>query len=245
MDLVSPYRDFFKLIPANTEELKHEVFRIRYSVYCADLGWEDSAQFPDRMEIDTFDQQSKHCLLLHRSTNSYAGCVRLVLADPDDTRPAIPLQMHCAESLDTRILDIQSLPRDSFGEISRLAIRKEFRRRAGEEKTPDGMGETLFSLQQTERRRFPHIALGLYLGAASIGLDQGLDSVFAMMEPRLARHLRLTGIQFRQVGEVLDYHGPRAPFHITRDGLFQSLRPELVELLDAIKEDLNTATGAV
>jgi len=239
IDLVTPYREFFKLVPADTNALRKEVFKIRYSVYCEDLGWEDGSRFPDEMETDDFDQRARHCLLLHRDTNRYAGCVRLVLADTDHNRPAIPLQLHCSKALNPEMLDIDSLPRHSFGEISRLAIRKEFRRRQGEEKTADGMGKELFSMQQSEKRRFPHIALGLYLGAASVGIAAGLDSVFAMMEPRLARHLRLTGIQFRQVGEVLDYHGPRAPFHITRDELFKSLRPELVKLLEAIEEDLD------
>ena len=245
IDLVTPYRDYFKLVPATTKELKKTVFRIRYSVYCEDLGWEDGSRFPDKMEMDEFDENSRHCLLLHRSTNQYAGCVRLVLANRDNKRPAIPLQLHCAEALDEEILDINTLFRSSFGEISRLAILKGFRRRAGEEKTADGMGKDLFSMQQSEKRRFPHIALGLYLGAASVGIAAGLDSVFAMMEPRLARHLRLTGIHFRQVGQVLDYHGPRAPFYITRDGLFKKLRPELVKLLKAIEEDLSTDEEAV
>ena len=239
LDLVTPYREFFKLVPANTDDLKKEVFRIRYSVYCTDLGWEESSNFPHKMEIDDFDQRSRHCLLLHCNSNTYAGCVRLVLADANLNRPAIPLQLHCPNALNPNILDVDSLPRDSFGEISRLAIRKEFRRRAGENKTPDGMGKQLFSMQQSDKRRFPHIALGLYLGAASVGISSGLHSVFAMMEPRLARHLRLTGIHFRKVGEVVDYHGPRAPFHITRDELFKNLRPELLSLLEAIEEDLS------
>ncbi|MCP3867072.1 MAG: PEP-CTERM/exosortase system-associated acyltransferase [Gammaproteobacteria bacterium] len=238
-DLVGPYRDYFKLIPADTDELRKEVFRIRYNVYCEDLSWEDSSRFPDKLESDEFDRHSRHCLLLHRSTGLYAGCVRLVLANSDITRSAIPLQQHCSAALNPEILDIESLPRPSFGEISRLAILNQYRRRVGEKLTNDGLGSELFSIQQTEKRRFPHIALGLYLGAASVGITNGLNAVLAMMQPRLARHLRLTaGIHFQQVGDVLDYHGPRAPFYITRAGLLDRLRPELVTLLEAIEEDL-------
>lgn len=238
IDLVGPFRDYFKLVPAVTDELRKEVFRIRYSVYCDDLGWEDGSRFADRMEVDDYDRCSRHCVLLHRKTNLYVGCVRLVLAEPDTSRPAIPLQQHCKESLSPEKLDIASLSRESFGEISRLAIRKEFRRRVGEKKTPDGIGEQLFAMRQSERRRFPHIVLALYMGAASVGLGEGLDSVFAMMEPRLGRHLRLNGIKFRQVGDITDYHGPRAAFHITREELLNNLHPELRKLLEAIKDDL-------
>lgn len=239
IDLVTPYREFFKLVPADTEALKEIVYKIRYSVYCDELGWEDPNLFPDGQEKDQFDLTSQHCLLLHRASNTYAGCVRLVLADEDAEKSAIPLQEHCAEALDPTTLDIEQLPRQTFGEISRLAIINRYRRRPSEAKTPDAMGEHLFSLDQDERRRFPHIALGLYLGAASIGLGSGLNGVFAMMEPRLARHLRLVGIQFQQVGKVIDYHGPRAPFYITRSGLLDKLRPELRDLLEAIEDDLD------
>ena len=44
-----------------------------------------------------------------------------------------------------------------------------------------------------DKRQLPSIALGLYLAAASIGLDAALESVFAMMEPRLARQLTRFG----------------------------------------------------
>ena len=239
VDLVTPYHEFFQLIPANTDERREEVFRIRYEVYCEELGWEPASDHPDGLESDEYDQWSTHCLLLHKPSGGYAGCVRLVHAHSDRSRPGIPLEEHCRAALDESLLNIDSLPRERFGEISRLAIRPQFRRRPGEKESPAGVGKEAFQLTPSERRRFPHIALGLYLGAASIGLGEGLESVFAMMEPRLARHLRMTGIRFRQVGEVIEYHGPRAPFHIDRAGLLGRLRPELRELLEAIQSDLS------
>ncbi len=241
-DLVTPYREFFQLVPADTEALRNKVYQIRYNVYCNELGWEDKNQFPDGIERDEFDSTSKHCLLLHRGTDNFAGCVRLVLANNNQNEPAIPLQLHCSDTLEPEKLNIEKLPRSSFGEISRLAIISQFRKRPAESKTPDGIGKQLFEMKQDERRRFPHIALGLYLGAASVGLSSGLDGVFAMMEPRLARHLKLVGIHFQQVGTVMDFHGPRAPFYITRAGLFDKLRPELAELLEVIEDDLHITT---
>jgi len=243
-DLVTPYHEYFQLIPADTEELRNEVYRIRYEVYCAELGWEPPEENPGGLEKDAYDEQSRHCLLLHKPSGSYAGCVRLVLPHPDRSRPGIPLQHHCREALDPRILDIDALPRHTYGEISRLAILPQFRRRAGEENAPNGLGKAALRLAPSQRRRFPHVALGLYLGAASIGIGEGLEGVFAMMEPRLARHLRITGIHFQQVGKVMEYHGPRAPFYIDRPGLFTNLRPELMDLLEAIEHDLGIdATG--
>jgi len=41
MDLVAPYREYFSITMADTDELRKEVFRLRYDVYCRELGWED------------------------------------------------------------------------------------------------------------------------------------------------------------------------------------------------------------
>jgi N-acyl amino acid synthase of PEP-CTERM/exosortase system len=238
-DLVASYRDYFRMIPADSAELKKEVFRIRYGVYCEELGWEEKSAFPDGLEIDCYDNNSRHCLLQYRKDRSFIGCVRLVLAHPDSASPPIPLVDHCSDILDKNILDIDALDRSAFGEISRLAVKRAFRRRPGESDSPSGFGQES-TTQETpeERRRFPHIALGLYLGAASIGIGEGLSGVFAMMEPRLARVLRILGIHFQQVGKTLEHRGTRAPFYISREALYKHLRPELRALLEAIEEDL-------
>jgi N-acyl amino acid synthase of PEP-CTERM/exosortase system len=241
MDLVAPYRNYFRMIRADTAELKEEVYRIRYDVYCKELGWEDAFAFPDGKEFDDYDKNSRHCLLQYRKDDSYIGCVRLVLADPNPDSPPVPLVGHCSGILDEEKLDIGSLDRSSYGEISRLAIIKEFRRRPGEADTPSGFSHGSIEKTSEDRRTFPHIALGLYLGAASIGIGEGLSGVFAMMEPRLARVLRILGIHFQQVGGTVEHRGTRAPFYITREGLDKHLRPELQALLEAIEDDLEVA----
>jgi hypothetical protein len=66
-----------------------------------------------------------------------------------------------------------------------------------------------------------------------------------MMEPRLAKHLFFAGIRFEQVGDVVDYHGPRAAFHITRRGLYQHLNPEVKSLLDTISAELDASEPTI
>ena len=100
------------------------------------------------------------------------------------------------------------------------------------------LSEQLFEWTQDERRRFPHIALGLYLGASAVGLADGATGVYAMMEPRLARHLRFAGIRFEQVGQPIEFRGLRAPYYISRKALFRYLSRPLRQLLEAIAEDL-------
>jgi N-acyl amino acid synthase of PEP-CTERM/exosortase system len=241
IDLVSPYREYFKIVPADTAELRDEVYRLRFEVYCEDLDWEDAAQFPEGKERDTFDDRAAHCLLLHRRSGQYAGTIRLVKTVADSPEPCIPILQHYDRSLFHPDASPVNLARGSFGEISRLALRKQFRRRQGEDETPDGHGASLFEWTPGERRRFPHVALGLYLAAATVGLAEGMEGVFAMMEPRLARHLRFGGIYFKQVGGAVDHRGCRAPFYISRELLFAHLTPPLMRLLETIAEDLSVS----
>ena len=116
-----------------------------------------------------------------------------------------------------------------------------FRRRKGESSLPGGIVEERRS--KFAAARTPWIALGLYLGAASIGLIKGLDGVFALMEPRLARRLGSYGIKFVQVGEPVEHRGERAPFFISRNALYAGLPPLIHGLLEVIEKDLRR-TGA-
>jgi N-acyl amino acid synthase of PEP-CTERM/exosortase system len=209
-------------------------------VYCQELHYEDAKAFPDGLEHDIFDSQSRHCLLLHRGSNTYAGCVRLVFNDNHDPSRLLPFEQFCASSLHRDALGPGALDRASFGEISRLAIPANFRRRKKDSESSVGEISDPNPEDSEDKRQFPSIALGLYLAAASIGLDAGLEGVFAMMEPRLARHLMRFGIQFQQIGDVVNYHGPRAAFYISRNMLFKKLRPELMDLLDTVQSDLET-----
>ena len=238
MDLVEPYREFFSLTLADTDDLRKEVFRLRYEVYCNELGWEDPANFPDKLEKDIYDDVSRHCLLKHNRSGEYAGTVRMVMTHDSDREPPIPLVSHCGDNLFDGPLRPDRVPAGSYGEISRLALRAEFRRRSGEQHNPEGHGPQLFEWTQDERRRFPHIALGLYLGASAVGLADGASGVYAMMEPRLARHLRFAGIRFDQVGEPIDFRGLRAPYYISRKALFRYLSRPLQHLLEAVAEDM-------
>ena len=46
LDLVRDFDTYFEIVPAYTEVLRDEVYRIRYQVYAEELGWENTEQFP-------------------------------------------------------------------------------------------------------------------------------------------------------------------------------------------------------
>jgi N-acyl amino acid synthase of PEP-CTERM/exosortase system len=235
------FHKYFHAVTAASDELRSEVFRIRYDVYCDELRYEDPSRFPNKEETDAYDSHSLHCLLLHEPSRTYAGCVRLVQVNPARPEDPLPFERLCKGRMYEETLARLVPDRTKIGEISRLAVRSSFRSRKGESTVPGGVVE--------ERQgplggmRTPWIALGLYLSAAAIGLVKGLTGVFALMEPRLARRLGTYGIRFQQAGEPVEHRGERAPFFISRDNLYAGLPLPVRGLLEVVERDLRR-TGA-
>lgn len=235
------FHRYFRVVAANTDALRDEVYRLRYEVYCRELGYEDPSAFPDGREIDAHDAHALHCLLLHRPSGVYAGCVRLVRPDPLAPAAPLPFEKVCAGRLWPSGLETVTAERSRIGEISRLAVPARFRRRQGEKGSPGGV---LPEKGKAGRgRRTPPIALGLYLAAAAAGLREGLEGVFALMEPKLARRLHGYGIHFRQVGEAVEHRGERAPFYIDRAGLYAHISPLVRGLLEVVQRDLEKGSN--
>ncbi len=237
--ITSTFSNYFQIIFADTPELKEEVYRIRYEVYCRELRYENASEFPDGLEKDVYDERSRHCLLLHRSSGFYAGCIRLVLPDPASREAIFPFEHSCAGKLHQELAGPVFAQRHLLGEYSRLAVPEQFRRRKGEKHTQLGNLE-IPAAKPEELRQFMHIPFGLYLAGAAVAVSSGLGGVVAMMEPRLARHLKRFGMIYQQIGEVVDHHGPRAPFYCSRETLFKYLDPEIRKMLDDLVAEVPT-----
>jgi len=230
---------YFSIVPAYSGPMLEEVFRLRHQVYCEELGFEP--QRASRLEHDEYDKRSVHCLLLHKATKTYIGCSRLILADPQKPEAPFPFESACGTSLRWRFDSSAGIGRERYGEISRLAIIAKFRRipRTEEVAVADRAGEDFYDGDEDERHLFPTISLGLYLAMTAMVLDRGLDGVFAMMEPRLARRLRRLGILFEQVGEAVEHHGLRGPFLIHCHSILKTLKPDCLALLGKIQNTLD------
>lgn len=237
------FENFFRVVPADTEELLKKVYQLRHQVYCEELGYEP--QRASRLEFDEYDQRSIHCLLFHKSSQTYVGCVRLILADHQKPDAPFPFELTSSKSLNWDFASPAGTSRLKYGEISRLAIIAKFRRRRGEASQADGGGKIGHAHADDDRRHFPSVGLGLYFAISAIGLDKGLEGVFAMMEPRLARQLRRFCLLFEQIGDAVEHRGTRAPFFISRDNLFKNLNSECRELLASIQIQLNHTAAPV
>jgi N-acyl amino acid synthase of PEP-CTERM/exosortase system len=233
------FNQFFQIKFANSKQLREEAFKIRYGVYSSELGWEPENDL--EMESDECDDYAFHCLLEHRRTNVFAGCIRLIIPPLSDPSVQLPFEENCLHSARKDVLDSTTLDRGSFGEISRLAVLEKFRRRDKEKSVPyvlkDVDPATVFT--EEERRNFPNIAIGLYLAGIALAELCKHTGMFVMMEPRLNKRLKRFGLPFQQVGDEMDYHGLRAMFYLDKDDFRSSLSEELLELYKIIHEDLS------
>lgn len=222
---------------ADTPALKREVYKIRYQVYCEELAYEDSSQFKQPLERDAFDAHAQHLLIRHRRSGVYAGTARCVLPfDEFAHKQPLPSEVFCREALNEHIISPMGLRRGDYSEVSRIAIRAEFRRRltVGHQHYQDHQA---YHFHQQELKCFSHIATCLYFAlAAYYTLQPSIQYLIAMMEPRLMKHLNRTGIYFQAAGDMIDYHGIRMPFIVYKDDLIANIKPLFRPFFDDVNQ---------
>lgn len=235
MNIAEHFTQFLKPEVAITDELRDEVFRIRHNVYCEELAFEKIKE--EGKEQDEFDAQSIFSMIKHKPSNTYTSCVRVVKSA--DESQLLPIEKYCLESIQNKELHPSNFPRSEIAEISRLAVKADFRRRKTDQFKGSAVGaisESIYS--ETELRCFPFIAIGLYMAAATMSIETGVKHVYVMMEPRLARSMKFVGINFVQLGDAIDYHGLRAPYYINPSIFMENLSPGFKCLYQAISKDI-------
>lgn len=181
------------------------IFELRYQVYCMECGFLDAGKYPEQQESDGFDDDSAH-FCAYNLRDELVGYVRLVPAVGEQGR--FPWESHGLGLLPGAKLP----PRDQAAEISRLMVRRDYRRRRGD--TMQGLstnGEHP-AVKEDRRVEAPQIVLSLYRQMYQHSLKAGLRYWFAAMERPLARSLAQMGFGFEQIGEEADYFGPVAPY---------------------------------
>lgn len=234
------YRRFFKVVPALTDELRAENYRIRHEVYCRELGFERPR--PDGLEADEFDDRSVHCLVQSVSTGDYVGCARLVLVDPGRDQTPLPFETTCEGTLDRSIVDPMALDRSRIAEISRLAVIGSYRRRRGEQDKPISISEEDFGTES--RPRQPYLALAVYLGLISLARHYGITTLFVLTEPRLALNLSRLGVHVRRIGGEVQHRGVRIPSMMSVDEIISGMNFIIRALFEVISREVTQGIKA-
>jgi len=210
--LIDIFNDYFEMVPAVSDELKKEVYKLRYQVYCVETGFEDPKLYSNEMEFDEFDSHSAHYLIYHRNLDVYMATTRLILPEPDNPDKLFPIEIHSQiDNFDA----LKDISRDSLAEASRFCVSKQFRRRKNELNSITGATNGANGVQNVftheERRIFPHLTLALIACVIKMSHENNIHNFFAVMEPGLIRFFSTLGIDFTEIGPLAYYHGNRRP----------------------------------
>ncbi|HEX5325598.1 MAG TPA: acyl-homoserine-lactone synthase [Acetobacteraceae bacterium] len=170
----------------------------RSEIVCLPRGWFENVA--SAMETDRFAGRAGQVLLTRRSTGRVLGTAQVLALSPADPSAALPTQRACLP--DT----LRMLSPGAIGEIRRFAISKHL---------SDAGGLDQAMLQ-----------LGLLQGILWLSADMGLTHWYAVMEHRLARRLRRSGIHFQPAGPALEHYGLRQPCWARIASMLERIRRE-------------------
>ncbi|MDD2723196.1 MAG: PEP-CTERM/exosortase system-associated acyltransferase [Methylovulum sp.] len=238
--MIDAFNQYFEMVPAISKELKNEVYKLRYQVYCFEMGVFSPDDYPDKMEYDEFDQHSVHYLIRHRSSGDYAATTRLVLPNVTFPEELFPIEVNC--EIDNTAL-MQQINRANLAEASRFCISKAFKRRKNESNTlvaiNEGVCENREYFSLLERRALPHMSFALITCLIKSCYEHNIEYLFGTLEPAWFRFLSSAGVHFIKIGPLLDYHGERWPCIIKIEELVENIANENQQLWGMLTEKGN------
>lgn len=191
----------------NNLKLLEETYRLRYQVYCQESGFLPEEPYKaDGLESDVFDEKSEHIIVEEKASAAaplLCGTIRLVHYSNELGLPT----RHFFPDLDTILPDV---PRDEIGEISRLCISKNYRRRLS-----DGLYgiESYTGEAQHKRRKYPIVLILLFRKMYLVSQRVGIKYWLATIEERLAEVLAKYSIHLNPLMDgFIDYYGAVRPY---------------------------------
>ncbi len=194
---------------ADTDETRRMHHRLRYQVYCEELGYEDPRSFSDGEERDRFDEDAVHFVAYDRRNQNWVGALRLIPPSVHD------LPLLAATGIAGEVLPLFRERR--VAEISRMCVPARIR------KSSDGF---LASNGRVESRCASESALIFFaLVRASVGyaFQQKIDYLAFLTSLPLSRLLARLGIKDHPAGTACNHRGIRYPRIADVAGLFQDL----------------------
>lgn len=227
--MMHAFNQYFEIVPAISKELKDEVYRLRYQVYCVEVNILDSSHCVDAMEIDDFDKHSVHYLVRHKASGEFAASTRLILPDHNDYNHPFQLETYCKINGNEIIRNID---RRHLAEASRFCVSKAFKKRKNEQATiaAIGGGCEFGSLSIDERRTYPHITLALFACLIRASHENDITHWYALLEDPLIRFFTTLGIHFVKIGEPIDIYGLRWPCAIKVSALLDGVATKNMDI---------------
>lgn len=179
-------------------------------MYCLEWCYEDACDYQEGLETDEFDSVASHFSARENKTGNLVGTIRII----HPSEKGLPALNHF--EVDKKL--IPNVPARQVGEISRLAVSKEYRRRAIDKAiyTDNVINFSDVKERRNWRRRFEaELVSGLYHCIYAESIERGLTHLYAVMSAGLHSILTSWGLSFTPIGPAIDYHGMRRPYIAT------------------------------
>ncbi len=201
-------REFeFKKVDFEDKEFMERLYRLRFEVYCYECGFLKEEDYPDRIEFDEHDEQSVHFAAIDKDDGEVIGTLRMIMAG----NLPFPIEHYCPDIK----VNSGELLEAKYGEISRLVISKQLRRRKNDglyyEPQTEDVKKVVVDNKEYLRRAKP-MAFGLYRELYRECKKIGVTHWYTLMEKGLWRLLYKQGLLFECIGEEIDYCGPVKPY---------------------------------
>ena len=217
--LLSPTDIFYKyleVLPATTQALLYECFRIRYQVYCIDNNWEETNE--RGLETDHYDTHAIQYLLRFRRTKTSAGTTRLVLPQQANLESSFPSQEICESSF-------RHLPLETTAEGSRIILTRFSR-------------HDEFDSISDARAVIPNIFLGLLAGYLKGCRENSITHFCCTLDDGFIRLLEKRSLYFDAIGEPTFVHDKeRQPCSVDLEKLIARCKKEQPEIWRLVTHD--------
>lgn len=209
----------FEVFLADTEESKKIHYKIRYQVYCEEMGFENKEDFPDEMEFDDDDVRATHFLVRNKITNKWVGAMRLI----NKGNELLPIEQSCNinEKINTNFFETV--------EMSRLCLIKDVRR-GKDLDPPHGVMDDSNSIQDTAKVKSISnqnklnrlIFWGMIYAASEFCYKNNIQFCYFLTTLILAKLMSRGGINLVGVGDPIEHKGQRYPYKLDTIKTFQS-----------------------
>ncbi|MGY6277879.1 PEP-CTERM/exosortase system-associated acyltransferase [Methylomonas sp. MgM2] len=202
----------FEVFLADTLESKQIHFKLRYHVYCDEMGFENKDLFPDGMEFDEWDDDAVHFIVRHRASGQWVGGLRLVPSN----NGLFPFEKSVQP-----YHEIKTTERKVSVEMSRLCVIKEARRFPSRLLAPYGLPDHEVNIKSDKiksiysyKNQTRSIIWGIFRAATVYCAENSLDYWYFIAAPALAGFIRREGFELTQIGTPCEHRGRRIPYQI-------------------------------
>lgn len=227
------------LTRADSQKIMEEIFRLRFKVYCEEWGFEDPANYPDGLERNEYDNTAQHYTIRDVIDGSIIGTVRVIL--PSEL--GYPVLKYC--TIDPVMYESASggLQEMRIGEVSRLAISKDFRKRIEDDSLTGYSADLPDRLDLGHQKRRCNFVHEFYKYLLLQSMAMGLTHWYIAMKRGLYILLKRVGMVYHPIGPEIDYHGIRTPYLGNLQQIKEGMLMKDPHCFEFIENEMNKADG--